>query len=370
MESQNWFTINNAEAIDSPALLVYPQRVKENIKLLLSMIDDKNRLRPHVKTFKNIEVAKLMMEAGIAKFKCATISEAEMLAMAQAPDVLLAYQPTGPKLKRFFKLIEQYPSTTFSCLIDTIAVAEELSTAANGLGIKLAVYIDLNVGMNRTGVAPENAFSLYEYCSGLSNVIVKGLHVYDGHIHDASLEARNQKFAVYFESVIKLKNKIINSGYSEPVVIAGGTPTFPILAEQEHVECSPGTFVYWDKGYQESFQEQAFIPAALIITRVISLPDDTKICLDLGHKSVASEKELSKRIIFLNHENLTPVSQSEEHLVMEGGENHGYKVGDILYGLPFHICPSVALYERAITIENSQVSGEWKTIARDRKISI
>lgn len=370
MHSNNWFEVENCEEIDSPALLVYPQRVKTNIDLLINMIDDKNRLRPHVKTFKNVEAAKLMMEAGITKFKCATIAEAEMLAIAQAPDVLLAYQPNGPKLKRFFKLIVQYPTTVFSCLIDTFVVAEKISDAANQLGVTALVYMDLNVGMNRTGIAPETAFPLYECCSNLGNIKIMGFHAYDGHIHDESLGIRTLRFADYFEGIVKLRDAIIENAYYEPVIIAGGTPTFPILAEQEHLECSPGTFIYWDEGYQKSFQEQAFIPAALIMTRVISLPDDTKICLDLGHKSVASEKELGKRITFLNHESLIPISQSEEHLVMEAGQNHGYKVGDVLYGLPFHICPTVALYEQAITIENSQVSGEWKTIARDRKITV
>lgn len=138
----------------------------------------------------------------------------------------------------------------------------------------------------------------------------------------------------------------------------------------KNIECSPGTFIYWDKGYLDAFTEQNFMPAALVLTRVISLPDETKICVDAGHKSVASENELDKRITFFNAPNLVPVSQSEEHLVLEAGENHNFKVGDVLYGLPYHICPTVALYERAITIENNEATGEWKTVARDRKINI
>jgi D-serine deaminase-like pyridoxal phosphate-dependent protein len=108
----------------------------------------------------------------------------------------------------------------------------------------------------------------------------------------------------------------------------------------------------------------------LVISRVVSLPDETKICLDLGHKSVASEKELSKRVYFLNAPELVMCGHSEEHLVADAGKNHRYKVGDVLYGVPYHVCPTVALYERAITIENNKVSGEWKNTARDRKITI
>ena len=72
--------------------------------MVKSMIDNVNRLRPHVKTYKNKEVTLMLLNAGISKFKCATIAEAEMLALCKAPDVLLAYQPVGPKLDRFVKL--------------------------------------------------------------------------------------------------------------------------------------------------------------------------------------------------------------------------------------------------------------------------
>ena len=93
-------------------------------------------------------------------------------------------------------------------------------------------------------------------------------------------------------------------------------------------------------------------------------------CLDVGHKSISAENELNKRIYFLNAPELTFIGQSEEHLVVDAGKDHHYKIGDVLYGLPYHICPTIALYERAITIENNQISGEWRNIARDRKISI
>jgi D-serine deaminase-like pyridoxal phosphate-dependent protein len=100
------------------------------------------------------------------------------------------------------------------------------------------------------------------------------------------------------------------------------------------------------------------------------LPAENKICIDLGHKSIAAENELNKRVFFLNAPELKFISHSEEHLVAETNTRHSYKPGDVLYGLPYHVCPTVALYERAYTVENNKVSGEWKTIARDRKIEI
>src|ERR1700750_934200 len=124
MNEQSWYIINDIEKLDTPALVIYPERVKENIVILKSMIDDVSRLRPHVKTHKSKEAALLMLDAGITKFKCATIAEAEMLGMANAPDVLLAYQPVGPKLERFIKLNKVYPATKFSCLVDNSISAQ------------------------------------------------------------------------------------------------------------------------------------------------------------------------------------------------------------------------------------------------------
>jgi D-threonine aldolase len=159
-----WYSINHIDQLDTPALVVYPDRVKENIRVLKQFVPDVNRLRPHVKTNKCAEVCKLMMDAGIYKFKCATIAEAEMLAMIGAPEVLLAYQPVGPRGVRLSQLIKKYPATHFACLIDNEATASELSATAQAQGVSINVFLDLNVGMSRTGVVPEKALPLFLYC--------------------------------------------------------------------------------------------------------------------------------------------------------------------------------------------------------------
>jgi D-serine deaminase-like pyridoxal phosphate-dependent protein len=371
MASSEWYTINNVDELDTPALVVYPARVQYNIDLLKTMIDDVARLRPHAKSHKSIDATRLTLQAGINKFKCATIAEAEMLGMAGVPDVLLAYQPAGPKLKRFVRLIKAYPQTAYSCLVDNEVTANVISTEAIKNNIKITVYIDLNVGMNRTGIVPgAEALALYETCSSLPGLNMAGLHAYDGHIHDSDYGIRRQRSDKSITPVLKLADDIVAKGYPKPIIIAGGSPTYPILAKRPGLECSPGTFAYWDRGYQLAFPEQEFQTAALIVARIVSLPEDGKICIDVGHKSVSAENELSKRIYFLNAPQLTFTGQSEEHLVADAGIGHSYKVGDTLYGLPYHVCPSIALYERAITIENKLVTGEWKNTARDRKITI
>lgn len=367
---QNWYNIRTIENLDTPALVVYPERVKANIEAAIKMVKDPVRLRPHVKTNKTIEVTQMMMEAGITKFKCATIAEMEMLALAGAKDVLLAYQPVGPKIKRMARVMESYPNVQFSCLIDHPDAATQIAQEMKEMGVELPVYLDLNVGTDRTGISPgEKALDLYETAAKMEGIVMTGLHIYDGHFRQADLKERKAASDKAFAPVEAMLGALKDKGYPDPVVIAGGTPTFPIHLQRENVICSPGTFVYWDAGYAAALPEQPFNFAALVISRVISLPAKGLVCLDLGHKSIAGENPLANRVRFIGAEDLQPVSQSEEHLVMKTDEDHHYRIGDVLYGVPFHICPTVALYERVRLIKEGELSGEWKVIARDRKLN-
>ncbi|MGZ8538512.1 MAG: D-TA family PLP-dependent enzyme, partial [Flavisolibacter sp.] len=120
----------------------------------------------------------------------------------------------------------------------------------------------------------------------------------------------------------------------------------------------------------KAFKEQPFIPAVLLITRVISLPNEQTICTDLGHKSVAAENPLEKRFKILNGFGLEAVGQNEEHLMLHTSKSHHYKIGDVLYVMPYHVCPTCALYEKGIIVENGKAEGEWKIVGRDRRISL
>ncbi len=139
MTEKSWYTVDNVDEFDSPALFIYPDRIKKNIRRLLEKADAEN-LRPHVKTNKMAEVCRMMLDAGIKKFKAATIAEAEMLAMIGAPDVLLAYPPGGPKINRLIRLIQKYPGTKFSCLVDHINGARALSSKFSAAGLIASVY--------------------------------------------------------------------------------------------------------------------------------------------------------------------------------------------------------------------------------------
>ncbi|MGF6846239.1 D-serine deaminase-like pyridoxal phosphate-dependent protein [Chitinophaga sp. W3I9] len=365
-----WCQLTNAAQIDSPAIVIYKDRIKDNISLLKTMIDDIRRLRPHVKTSKIAEVIQLIMEEGITRFKFATIAEGEMLGMVNAADALMAYQPVGPKIVRLLELVQKYPHTVFSCVTDNADAALAISTVFAAQGRRLPVYVDLNVGMNRTGIRPgPDALELYQYLNTLPGVVPVGLHAYDGHLHDTDMDIRKRRCDEAYAPVAALAAAVTNSGLPQPEIVAGGTPTFPVHAARKGITCSPGTFIFWDAGYAANLPEQPFKWAALVISRVISVIDEQHICVDLGHKSVAAENP-QPRVQFLNAPAAEPVSQSEEHLVLKVADATQYPVGTVLYGVPKHICPTVALYEKAYVAERNAVGANWRIVARDRQIII
>ncbi len=365
-----WYEISNIDQIDSPALVVYPERINYNIDHMIQIAGSPEVLRPHVKTYKMEEIVRMQMAKRIRKFKCATISEAEMLGNAEVDEVLLAYQPVGPKIQRLVEIVRHFPNTKFAALVDHQEAATAMAHVFHQVGQKLNVFLDLDVGMHRTGVpANDQAVTLYLFCKQLKGIQPVGLHVYDGHIRDTDLQVRKAKCEAGFKMAEALAQRITEIDKKRPILVVGGTPTFPIHAQRQGVECSPGTCLLWDWGYHQALPEQTFQFAALVISRVISKTENNLICTDLGHKSIASENP-HPRVHFLNLPDAKAVSQSEEHLVLDVGNNEKFTIGQVLYGVPIHICPTVALYGKAYIIENQTMKTIWQVAARNRMITI
>jgi len=294
-----------------------------------------------------------------------------MLGRVGAVNVLLAYQPVGPKVNRLAEVIEQFPKTNFACLVDDTDAAQNISEVFLSKNKTIQVWLDLDVGQHRTGVfADQRALDLFLFCKKQTGISPVGFHVYDGHIRDDDFEKRKKRSDECFELVEKLIAKIEESGHPKPQIVAGGSPTFNVHALRKNIDCSPGTCLFWDFGYQKMLPEQKFNYAALVISRIISKPSHNLLCVDLGHKSIAAENPFP-RVHFLNLPDAKQISQSEEHLVLDVGNNSNFKIGDVLYGVPKHICPTCALYEKAIIVdEEGFAKKEWKVIARDRRITI
>ncbi len=365
-----WHLLDNVDEVPSPALLIYPRRVSENIRRMISMVKgDVGRLRPHIKTHKLPELIALQMEQGITRFKCATIAEAEMLAGTGAPDVLLGYQPVGPNIGRLVELIRRFPKISFSVVADNGRSIREISGAMQGE--ELDLFLDIDCGMRRTGVVPgPDAAELYRLIACSPHLKAAGLHAYDGQIHERDAALRAAKCEAAFGPVLELRSELQRQGLAVSRVVAGGTPTFPFHAARERdIECSPGTCVLWDFGYSSQFADLDFLHAAVLLTRVVSKPAANRLCLDLGHKAVASENP-HPRVHLLEIPNAKFVMHSEEHLVIETDQAPRFEIGAPIYGIPWHICPTVALHSEAVAVIDGKAKQHWSITARARRITV
>jgi D-serine deaminase-like pyridoxal phosphate-dependent protein len=211
--------------------------------------------------------------------------------------------------------------------------------------------------------------ALYRLIASLPGLKPGGLHIYDGHIRAIDVRERTDLAAAAFAGADGLKRALVAEGLPVPRMVAGGTPTFAIHAKREDLECSPGTCVFWDHSYGTKFDDLQFLPAALLVTRVVSRPAANRVCLDLGFKAVSPDNA-DPRVFLLDLPDAKAVVHSEEHLAVESPAAAKLAVGDVVYGVPFHICPTCALYSEALTIEGGRVTGAWPIVARDRRLTV
>lgn len=371
MTSTPWYLLQNEAQADSPSLLIYKERAQQNIAEMIDIAGGTDRLYTHIKTNKMPEIVKMMLEAGISKFKCATIAEAEMAAIAGAKHLVIAHQLVGPKIDRLVALCQTYPEVFFATLIDTEAIANDHNAVFEKHSLTVNVFLDVNNGMDRSGhPLDDSILDLYQHLHALPNVQCHGLHVYDGHLRTPDFETRKHEVDAGFVDVQHFVESIAEVGLPKPIIIAGGTPTFTSHALRSETYCSPGTCVLWDWGYGDKLPEQPFEYAALVLTRVISKPQKGIVTIDMGHKAVAAENPIDKRIRFLNLENYELIGQSEEHGVLKVQNWESIRVGDVLYGVPYHVCPTVNLYDEAYSVENQTITGTWQVLGRKRRITV
>ena len=365
-----WFRLSNENEVLSPSLLIYAERVGQNIQKMIEIAGGVERLRPHMKTHKMPAVIKLQLAKGITKFKCATIAESEMTAACGAADVLFAYQPVGPNIRRFLELQTKFPKTRFATLADNIETLNDLSAAAVKAEEKIEIFLDIDCGQHRSGIAPgESAIELYSILSTLPGLKASGLHIYDGHIGDADLTERTVNCRASIEPALRLKESLIEAGLPVPRTVLGGSPSFAIVAKTPDIECSPGTTVLWDAVSATKFPDLPFSNAALVLTRVVSKPVEGTICLDLGHKSIASEMP-HPRVLFPQLPDAKCLVHNEEHMVIETKLADSFAIGDCLYGVPWHVCPTVALHSAGTVIRDGKAGESWEVTARARKLTI
>ena len=357
------------EQIPSPGLLFFTDLVRHNVQSMLEIAGHPSRLCPHAKTHKTRELTRMWLQLGVDHHKCATMAEAELLAGEGVPHVLVAYQLVGPNLGRLYQLVDRYPDTRFAALVDSTVAIDALAETVGGSERPVGAYVDLNTGMDRTGVEPDDrGRMLVEALAEHPRIQFDGLHWYDGQHRQADPDLRRGEVLAGWDRLCRFRDSLLMEGLQVPRVVAAGSGSFPILADRDEPDLvlSPGTTVLYDADLAERFPELPFRPAVGIVTRVISNNRPGHVTLDLGHKACCADQPAGRRLVFPTLTDAVEVQQTEEHLVLRSPDAERLNLGDALVAIPRHACTTVAAHEFAWVVRNGRPAERWPIAARHR----
>lgn len=369
------YRVSDFDDVMTPALAVYPKFIASNIERTLALLDgDANRWRVHIKTAKLGFTLRMMVERGIHNFKCATTLELLVACECGATDVLLAYPSMGANARRVREVAEQFPAVRVSVLV------ENEQQATQWRGSRLGVFVDINSGMNRTGIEEGHGGAVIELVRAIvaSGLEFRGLHYYDGHLRSTDEIERTKSAHHGYHRLMEIEKGIERIGVRVPEVITAGTPTLPCAASFAEFRSasfvhriSPGTVIYSDASMLEQLPEKyGYRPAVLVMARVVSHPREGIVTCDAGHKTVSADSGIPTCVV-VGHPELTPLTPSEEHLPMQVAPGAtGPQVGDVLYLLPRHICPTVNNFDDALVVRNGAIEAVEKVTARGREMPL
>src|SRR5580698_1649662 len=281
----------------------------------------------------------------------------------------------GANARRTQDIAREFPDVRISVL------AENEHQVRQWYGRPMGTFLDINPGMNRTGIQQSQT----DRVVGLTRVIAdaglefRGLHYYDGQFGSLpdgdGLSGRTQAAHRGYDRLLEIVHDLERSGINVPEVITSGTPTFPSSLTYEGFRggnflhrVSPGTIVYCDATSLEQLPSKyGYQPAALVLTRVVSHPHAEIVTCDAGHKTVSADAGVPTCVV-LGHPELTPLSPSEEHLPLalkQGAD--APPVGQALYLLPRHICPTVNNFDWALLVRKGRIESLESVSARGRE---
>jgi D-serine deaminase-like pyridoxal phosphate-dependent protein len=371
----NWderYRVSGIEDILTPALVMYPDLVAANIDRTVDLLaGDANRWRVHIKTAKLGYTLRLMVDRGIRNFKCATTLELLVACRSGAADVLLAYPTMGANARRVQEIARQFPAVRISVL------AESDEQVRQWLGSTVGIFLDINPGMNRTGIEQSQSDRVVALARAIAEVSLefRGLHYYDGQYADLAEPERTRSTHRGYDRLLEIVSELERDGAHVPELITAGTPTFPCSLSYQGFRqgrfvhrVSPGTIVYGDAASMAQLpQDYGYQPAALVLTRVVSHPHAGVVTCDAGHKTVSADAGVPTCVV-LGHPELTPLSPSEEHLPIAVSDNTaGPQLGDALFLLPRHICPTVNNFDSALLVRNGHIESVEDVTARGRE---
>ncbi|MEX0763064.1 MAG: DSD1 family PLP-dependent enzyme [Dehalococcoidia bacterium] len=321
------------EELDTPAIVVDLDVAEANIERLQSWANENGvSVRPHAKTHKSPYWAHKQIRAGAIGVCAAKVGEAEVLAAAGVPEVMIPNQVIGPR--KIARLVSLARTTRMIVAVDHADNVRDLSKAAAGAGAELGVIIEINAGMNRCGVEPEDAPALAKVINDAPGLRFDGVMGYEGHtVAIRDFEERKTEALRAMDRLTNAAKAIRAAGIDVKIVSAAGTGTYNITGTVEDVtELQCGSYIFMDGDYLQVFND--FDPALSVLATVISRPAPDRGVIDMGMKSMSSDRGMPA---VLGVAGATVTGLSEEHgkLSLEG-EAQKLRVGDRIHLRPMH----------------------------------
>ena len=356
--------------IETPAILIDVDIMAANLQRVADYARSHDlRLRPHTKTHKIPALGARQMALGAVGLTVAKVGEAEVFSEAGTPDLLVAYPVIGrSKLDRLTKLAHK---TRITVALDSLTVAAQLSDAARAARVDIGVLAEVDAGMGRVGVTPDELVPLSKAIGKLPHLELRGFTFYPGHIArlDEAGHAALKKLSLLVGSLVK---ECQAAGVPAGVVSGGSTPA---LFESHQVEglteMRPGTYIFNDRNTAEAGGCQWEQCAATIMTTVVSRRPGHMI-IDGGSKTFSSDRTAG-----VGDPTFGLVREAPGSLFYKMNEEHGYVdlsraersdfvVGDRVRVLPNHICVAMNLHEQVYGIRGDEVVEVWKVAARGK----
>ena len=348
------------DAIDeTPEVVIDLDRVRANIERAAQLAAAAGvALRPHAKTHKMVEVARLQLDAGAAGLQVAKLGEAEVFAAAGVDDLFVGYPLVGAhKLERLRAL-----DGKLSVAVDSLDAARALSEA----GRRLQVLIEIDTGLRRTGVlSGEPAVALARELLALPNLELVGVFTHEGHVYGVADKEQAAREAC--AAIVETAEAIRALGVELPVVSVGSTVSFRYTAGQPGItEVRPGTYVFNDSTQVAQGAATWDDVAAYVVATVVSRPANDRAVIDAGSKVLSYDPLAGSDThgAVLGYDGLFVTRLSEEHGVIDGA--NALRVGDRLAVVPNHICPVINLADTVGVVENGAVVDHWQVAARGR----
>jgi D-serine deaminase-like pyridoxal phosphate-dependent protein len=356
--------------LPTPALVIDAQLVRRNVHKLAKYAANVGiKIRPHTKTHKLRELARMQLNAGAIGLTVAKVSEAEILSDA-AQDVLLAYPPVGEqRAERFAKLAGD---RTMRAAIDSSVAIEAVSAAARGAGITVGLLVDLDVGLGRTGVpSPEATLPLAQAIDRAANVRLDGIMIYPGQVWNPPDQQADELKAID-DLVAETITLWARHGLASPIVSGGSTPT----AYQSHLithqtEIRPGTYVFNDMNTVRGGYCTLDDCSARVLATVVSNAVAGQVVIDAGSKTLAADPCAANPGAGFGHVIEYPEAKitrlSEEHGQIDVTAcNYRPAVGERVTVIPNHICPCVNLRDTVWWMEPGEPLRQLAVDARGR----